>query len=267
MPRPRLLAVSDAVGRGVTAALTGLAAVRRGKALHPHGAVHRATLRIHGDPIAPGLLGTPGEHVAVVRFSRAVGLPRPLPDLLGLAIRVLDAGGPGCDQDLLLTTTVRRRILSPARDVQDRPYSSVLPYRAPSAPPFLIGALPRGDAPRPDGADELDRLARAAATGALRFDLAVAPLHGPFRAVGELHVGARLGPELDPLRFDPFLTGAGLVPTGAINRWRRAAYRRSQRAWRRTQPAGAHDQEAGDAALAVLRRTGREGGATPPAVG
>src|SRR6058998_1571689 len=100
-------------------------------------AVHRATLRVPGDPAAPRearLLREPGEHRAIARFSRSVGLPRPLPDLLGLSIRVIGAYGSGRHQDLLLVTSIDlpvvHHIFVPAGDVQDRIYSSSLPYEA-----------------------------------------------------------------------------------------------------------------------------------------
>src|SRR5947208_16983749 len=122
---------SDPAGWAVGGVLAVVAAARRGKAVHPHGAVHRATLRVPGDSAAPRgarLLREPGEHLAIARFSRSVGLPRPLPDLLGLSIRVIDAYGPGRHQDLLLVTSIDlpvvHHIFVPAGDVQDRIYSS-----------------------------------------------------------------------------------------------------------------------------------------------
>lgn len=126
-------------------------------------------LSVSGAPAAPraaSLLANPGEHFAIVRFSRSVGLPRPLPDLLGLSLRVPDVYGPGRHQDLLLVTSADlplvHHIFLPADDVQKRPYTSSLPYRA-GADTFLVGALPNADSARPEGKDGLDRLDRAAA--------------------------------------------------------------------------------------------------------
>jgi hypothetical protein len=215
-------------------------------------------LRVPGGPAAPSaarLLSEPGEHEAIVRFSRSVGLPRPLPDLLGMSVRVLHAYGEDRHQDVLLVTSVDLPLLHhvfvPAGDVQDRIYSSSRPFSA-GDERFLLGALPRHDSPRPRGGDELSRLARAAATGELRFDLAVAPLGGRFRRVAELHVGERLGPELDALRFNPFNCGGGMRPSGVFNRWRATAYPLSQAAWRRTERRGAERQDAADAQLRAL---------------
>jgi hypothetical protein len=243
---------SEAIGVSVGGVLAALAAVRRGKAVHPHGAVHAARLVVPGDPHAPRgarLLSEPGEHAALVRFSRSVGVPRPIPDLLGMSIRLPGVYGPGLDQDLLLVTSadlpVVHHVFLPATDVQQRPYTSSLPYRA-GGERFLIGALPDPSAPRPDGDTELDRLDAAARTGRLRFQLAVAPLMGRFRPVAELWIGDRLAGELDALRFNPWNCGGGLEPIGALNGARDRAYKLSQAAWRRTHPRGAELQDAAD---------------------
>jgi hypothetical protein len=143
----------------------------------------------------------------------------------------------------------------PATDVQQRPYTSSLPYSA-GGERFLIGALPDPASPRPDGGTELDRLDAAARTGRLRFQLAVAPVMGRFRPVAELRIGERLPGELDALRFNPWNTGGGLEPVGALNGARDRAYKLSQRAWRITRPGGAWLQDAADRrlGLAGLRR-------------
>jgi len=238
----------DAAGYAIALPLAGLAAVRGGKAVHPHGAVHEGELVVpapSGPLAATELFGTPGRKPSLIRFSRSLGFPRPLPDLLGMSLRVLDAYGPGRHQDVLLVTSVDAAVLHhvfvPAGDVQQRPYSSSLPYRV-GEEMFIVGALPRPDSPRPGGGDELERLAAAAATGALAFDLAVAPVWGRFRPVAELRVGRRLPAVTDALRFNPWNTGGGLEPVGVLNRLRDYAYPLSQRAWGRT---GRAKQQAG----------------------
>jgi hypothetical protein len=169
-----------------------------------------------------------------------------------MAIRLPDPLGTGEDQDLLLVTSVdapiAHHVFLPAGDVQQRPYSSSLPFRDGAGGQFLVGALPDPTSPRPGGDHELDRLDRAAATGRLRFRIAVAPVFGRFRAVAELHVGERLGPELDALRFNPFNAGGGIAPTGVLNRLRDYAYPLSQAAWRLTRGAGEAQDRADDLA-------------------
>ena len=240
--------------------LGAIAAVRRGKAVHPHGAVHAARLVLDGTgPSGSTLLGTAGEHRAIVRFSRSVGVPRPIPDLLGMSIRVLDAYGQDEHQDLMLVSSadlpVAHHIFLPASDVQQRPYTSSLPFRA-GDERFLIGALPVAGSPRPGGGNELERLAAAAATGRLRFDLAVAAVMGRFRPVGQIWVESRLPGELDALRFNPWNSGGGLEPAGALNGARDRAYKMSQAAWGRTQRHGAELQRDADRRLSAARLRG-----------
>lgn len=246
---------TDVAGLGVGSVLAIGAALRRGKAVHPHGATHRARLVVPKSPRAPagsGLLAQAGEYAAVVRFSRSLGVPRPLPDLLGMSIRVPDAYGSGRHQDLLLVSSSYQpplhRIFLPATDVQQRPYSSSLPYRA-GDERFIIGALPDPASPRPRGGNELERLGAAAATGRLRFRLAVAPLAGRFREVAELHVGERLREEADALRFNPWNTGGGLELDGFLNRLRDYAYPLSQAAWRAARRDGGERQAAAERAI------------------
>ena len=130
--------LGEAAGLSIGAVLAALAVVRRGKAFHPDGVVYDARLAIAGDPTAPQaaeLLSRQGEHFAIARFSRAVGLPRPIPDLLGMSLRVPGAYGSGWHQDFLLVTSadypLLHHIFLPARDVQQRPYTCLL-YTSPS---------------------------------------------------------------------------------------------------------------------------------------
>src|SRR5687768_8860748 len=116
MPRPPLpsaatRATASVLALPVGAAFYAAGRLRRGrrKPLHPDGAVLPGTLRRSG---APTTWGTPwldatGEHEATVRLSRSAGLPPPLPDILGLAIRVRVDNR---DADLLLSTTGRGRV-------------------------------------------------------------------------------------------------------------------------------------------------------------
>jgi hypothetical protein len=257
LQRPARIAL-DALGYGVGGVLAGVAAARGAKAVHPHGVSYRARLVIDGAAHAPAasqLLSTPREYCALMRFSRSLGLPRPIPDLLGVSLRVLDAYGPTCHQDVLLVSSIDLPVLHhlfvPATDVQQRPYSSSLPFRA-GDERFLIGVVPYARSPRPPGAHEFDRLQRAADTNRLTFRLATSSLGGRFRRVGSLHVGQRLPDTLDALRFDPFNCGGGLHLAGAINRLRDYAYAMSQAAWARN--GGHAAQREADAELQRIMR-------------
>jgi hypothetical protein len=230
----------DAAGRLVGAGFGLVSRLRGGKAVHPDGVVHAGRLRIYGNSAPPPeatLLREPAEHEAIVRFSRSIGLPRPVPDLLGISLRLPDVHGPGRHQDIMAVTSIdapiAHHVFVPARDFQQRVYSSSLPYRS-GDETYLLGFRPTAASPRPDGRDEHDRLARAAATGALRFELCVSPIMGAFQPVGELRIGEQLPPAYDATHFNPWNTGGGLEPSGVLNRLRDYAYPESQAGWEGT---------------------------------
>lgn len=228
----------DVIGT-VTAAGFGAASRLRGsKAFHPEGVVHEATVELTGSPsVPPGveILATPARHDALIRFSRGAGLPSPLPDVMGMAIRLPDVHGRGRHQDLLLVTSgngpVVQHLLLPAPGFMSLPYSSLLPYRAGDGGLFLVGATVRKRLRPAPGSDEYDVLARSAATGRPAFDLAVASLGGRLRPVGTITLGSRREPDANAIRFNPFNTGGGLNPTGFLQRLRDAAYPGSQAGW------------------------------------
>ena len=236
---PPARAALDVSGRVVGAVFAAVSRVRGGKAVHPDGVVHEGRLRIAGTLAAPAaapLLREPAEHRAIVRFSRSVGLPRPIPDLLGISLRLPDVFGPGRHQDVMAVTSVdlplAHHVFVPATDFQQRVYSSSLPYRS-GARTYLLGFRAAPGSPRPDGEDEYDRLARAAQTGRLRFELCYAPVNGRFTPVAELRIGERLPQELDATHFNPWNAGGGIEPTGFLNRLRDYAYPESQDGWER----------------------------------
>lgn len=222
------LGVASAVAFG---ALSGL---RRARFFHPVGDAFEATLDVRGtrdDRWGVRLLDEEARHRCVVRFSRGAGAPAPLPDVLGLALRVLDAHGPGEHQDLLLVTSaaapVLRNALVPVRHFSDGHYSSVLPYRVDGSP-LLFGARPLLSPGTPPPRD-FQQLADVLAAGRLRFDLEVAPTTGAWSPVGVLEVGRRLGElEAESLRFNPFTTGGGIEPSGLLQTLRRRTYAASQ---------------------------------------
>jgi hypothetical protein len=146
---------------------------------------------------------------------------------------------------------VLHHLFVPAGDVQQRPYSSSLPYRA-GDDTLILGITPDPRSPRPGGRDEFERLQRAAATGDLVFGLAAARLGGRFRRLGSLHIEDRLPHALDALRFDPSNCGGGLRPVGTLNRLRDYAYPLSQGAWSRRR-GGAIAQGRADAQLELVR--------------
>lgn len=260
--------VASAAG-GLLGAVSGSAArLRRGKPLHPRGTVLAGRLVRHGSarPWGAAWLDEPGEDAAVVRLSRAVGLPSGLPDVLGLALRVPgapvdergdgdgeDGGDGGAVVDLLFATTglgrLSRWALVPHRDVAV-PYGALLPLRAPRGL-VLLAVAPAGEAV---GAGRLSwRL------------LAAAPL-GEWEHVGDLDVDLagltredlRDGLRGDdaPVDFEPVLhTPPGLTVPPVLAALRHPAYASARRG-RRADPAGVEARPS-----AVLPIVGRPAGA------
>jgi hypothetical protein len=183
MSRPTLArrsvdVVTGAVGSllGVVFYLVGTARGDHRRALHPTGQVVPGVLYRYGSAVSTGVrwLDEPGTDNVLLRLSRATGLPRPLPDVFGLALRIpLEDGGHG---DLLLSTTgigrVTRYLLRPVRTVATS-YTSLFPYRAAQGP-LLLAAIPESE----DGATF--HLAWARPTGSWqRFGLLKLPKQMP----------------------------------------------------------------------------------------
>jgi hypothetical protein len=173
-----------------------------------------------------------------VRFSRGAGLPEPLPDALGVAVKLPDAYGPGNDQDLLLTSStdrpLLRRLLFPATSFVHGTFSTALPYELGGKRVVLLlvpahsGGGQSAGAGRRRGRGALAEL--NAAAGGLRFELRTASSLGPSQPVATLTTGHPLSPErTEALRFNPWTTGPGFRPAGWLNLLRDTAYKASQR--------------------------------------
>jgi hypothetical protein len=224
----------SAVAAGVFAALAKL---RRARGVHPHGIGFDGVLTLRAGPgldLMPGL-GPPRSVPAVLRLSRSFGFPRPVPDLLGVAVKLPDLHGPGRDQDFLFVSTLdggrlSKYIPTPAPRYSWRAYSSLLPYRSDGriVLPGALGASPAAAT----GQDEMTGAMHAAQHGELRFALAVAPALGRFAPLGELRAQHRLAqPTVQALRFNPFHSAESIMPAGGpLNGMRRAAYAASQQA-------------------------------------
>jgi hypothetical protein len=207
---------------GVSAALfAGLSAARRKRVFHPRGVTFAGTVTFRDDPALPFR----GSEPALVRLSRAAGLPQAMPDLLGLAVRFVATG-----QDLLFVTSgesaVTRHVFVPTRGFFTRPYSTVLPYEL-GGRTIVFGARP--DPSLRNAADqEMDDLGAYVAAGRLRFELTWGPAGSsdvtPFATlvVDRPHEG--------DVAFNPFDSHPALRPAGGLNRLRRESYETSQAA-------------------------------------
>jgi len=145
-------------------------------------------------------------------------LPEPLPDALGVAIKLPDAHGPGADQDLLLTSStdrpLLRRLLFPATSFLRGTLSTALPYDFGSERVVLLlvpgrvgirrSAGTGSHRPAGGGLAEL----RAATGDGLRFELRTARSFGRSEPLASVTVGRSLpAGQAEALRFNPWTTG------------------------------------------------------------
>ena len=234
-----------AAAPAVAAGFSLLARLRRRRSLHPTGAAYRGCFLVdddhphrHGVPLfQPGRAAT-----ALLRFSRAAGLPEPLPDALGVAVKLPDVYGPGADQALLLTSSIDRpllrRLLFPATSFLRGAFSSALPYELGDSQQRVVMLLvpkPPDSSRSPEtvGRRHGNALAEldAASTAGLQFQLRTAGSFGPSQPLATLTIRSPLTAEqTEQLRFNPWTTGPGIRPSGWISLLRDTAYRASQRA-------------------------------------
>jgi hypothetical protein len=238
--RNPLFRVADAVT--ATAMRTG-STLRSARIFHPQGVAYRATVDIRpgsagsshdGTRTGVRLLDEPGSYGGLVRFSRGGSLPEPLPDVLGIAVRIEDAHGPGQDQDILLGSSfeapLARQLLLPAVAFRGATLSSVLPYRLGELGTVLLGARLRTAEGR--ALAQLPDLEQAIDAGDLRLDLRYASRWGAWHSFADVRIGERLpAEESDELTFNvDENTGGGLAPQGWWQALRRHAYAASQAA-------------------------------------
>jgi hypothetical protein len=227
--------ISTVVGRALGAGFAVLAAVRRPHPIHPHGVQLHGTLRRTGSALATGVPWIDEADAVPVpvlaRVSRSAGVPAPLPDVIGLAVRFEGEGGTA---DLELASTGRgwpsRFWLLVHRSPSRAHLGSLFPYRSPTGPVLLAArTLTPRDLPMTPAA-----LGERLEGEPWRLALLVARPRGAWHAFAELELAREPGP-LDPLlRFD-----AGRHPLpGAqrprvLLRARQPSYDRVQRSTRR----------------------------------
>ncbi|GAA2212009.1 hypothetical protein GCM10009850_074710 [Nonomuraea monospora] len=209
---------------GLAAAFGTAARLRRGRPLHASGIVLDAHLRLHGTPQPWGtpFLDQRMDLHGVARLSRSVGVPWPLPDVLGIALRWQQ---DATTAELLLATTghttLGRRVLRPATRWTGM-YSSLFPYQR-GERRLLLGALLHTPAALPA---TLEALAAAVEDGPLVLELLAAAPSGPWQLLGQVHLTGPATADADhPTRFDPLRRPIpGLRPASWLNEVRDAAY-------------------------------------------
>lgn len=193
-----------ALPRAAAASALGVStAVRGARVFHPRGNTRRCRLVVPGGTSwGARVLDEPAEHEGVVRTSRGIGLPAPLPDVDGLALRLPGLGVGSAPLDILINSAWRF-VFAPS--ALSATWSCVLPYRTGHGVQVLLGARP----------DE---------TG---FTMWVAPVLAAWQPWGRLELG---GPAPDRLRTDPTVGADDLVPVEPFRRLRAWSYAASQSA-------------------------------------
>jgi hypothetical protein len=194
-------AASTAAGAGLGLVFGTVARVRPAdKPLHPRGTQFSGVLERWGTRRPRGVdwLDGTGTEKVLIRFSRAMGLPGPLPDILGLTLRVQASTWSA---DVLLATTGTgtpgRFALLPRRSPATE-YGSLLPYRAPSGPVLFLARCGDGD-PYPSA-----------------ITLCVGGPRDQWDAFGQIALGGECTPSDPTLSFDPLLN---VVPGLEIYPW------------------------------------------------
>ena len=226
---PDLPAPVEAATSSVFAALTH---IRGPRVFHPHGHAFTCTLTLaDGRVVRDAGLEAGQEFSGVVRLSRSVGLPAPLPDARGIGLRLFDFPRSGNTQDLLFVTSasprVLRRTIVFSNGFLRRIYSTLLGYDF-GGHRVVLGLRPAPGAAADQTLEDVAEVVRAG-TATFTFQ-ASAPWSswddiGVLRLEGPLAAGADEG-----LEFNPWHASPQLRPVGFLNALRNAAYRGSQSA-------------------------------------
>jgi len=194
-----------AVPRAALATALGVAtAVRGERVFHPRGSSCRARLVVTGGGgWGARLLDEPASHDGVVRLSRGAGLPAPLPDVDGLALRLPGLGVGGAPLDLLVNSAWRFAF---APTALSGTWSSILPHRTGTGRLVLVGARPTTSG----------------------FQLLLAPPLGAWQPWARLTLGGPVDGE--QLRFAPTVGADDLVPVALFRTLRAWSYDASQAA-------------------------------------
>lgn len=226
MPAP----VSTAVGALLRGVFAAILLVRRPRPIHAHGVVLEGMLVPSPRAGSSGIAwfdDAAAPIPVVARLSRSVGLPAPLPDVWGLAVRG-DADGHAADLELATTGigVPGRFALVPRRSPGGAVYTSLLPSRGDSGP-VLLAALADRATPLPR---RLADLHAALADAPWRLRVCVARPAGRWHPVGEFVLRAAPDQDDRALRFDAVENAPpGIGAYGWVRRIRQPSYRRARR--------------------------------------
>lgn len=224
----RLAAVGGAALRGVFAVLTG---IRHPRPIHSRGLILTGEIAWLGTNVQSGVSwideAPPDAPVVTARLSRSAGLPAPLPDVIGLALRVERDDERS---DILLSSTglgfPGRFLLAPHRSPSRADFTTLMPYRT-ARGPLLIAARPDPGRRLPS---DLDGTAESLAAEPWRLRLYFARPRERWHPFAGMTLSPSTVGDDAALRFD----AVEHPPTGAASyRWirllRQPAYRLVQR--------------------------------------
>ncbi|MCP2298745.1 hypothetical protein SAMN04244553_6662 [Nocardia amikacinitolerans] len=146
--------MTDLAADAVRGVFSGVARLRHARVFHPNGL--RLSGRLHAEPEYEYLFGA-GERAVLARLSKGIGTPAGLPDVLGLALRVLDRDDHPWDFALATTGTgsLSRFVITPARSWRTARYGCLMPYRLGDSAATWIFAEPDDDQPQTPSLDAL----------------------------------------------------------------------------------------------------------------
>lgn len=218
------------IGRALGAAFAAAQRMRHPRPLHPRGVVLSGEVRWLPDAAPAGIPWideTPAAPVAVVgRVSRSLGLPAPLPDVIGLALR-LAADGRAADIEFASSgwhVPARFGLIPHVRPERAR-FGTLLPYRARRGSVLLVARTLSG---RPPATDPR-ALATSDPTQGWTLTLGHATLLGPWHPFARVDLHLDRDQDDRELRFDAGrhpLPGAGIAPW--VRALREPSYRRVQ---------------------------------------
>lgn len=195
---------ASVLGRLFASAFAGLQRLRRPRPIHPHGVALVGTLRFltHSERSGVDFIDSPraAELAVTARVSRSLGVPAPLPDVIGLALRFDTDAGPA---DVALASTgfgvPSRFWLALQRSPSRARFTTLFPYRSRRGPVLLAArTIEPGDLP-----SEPDALAAALEQTTWRLHLYHATPGGRWHPFAVLELGRTPGATDTAERYDP----------------------------------------------------------------
>ncbi|WP_159802649.1 hypothetical protein [Arthrobacter zhaoguopingii] len=200
-----------------------LKVLRPSRPIHPRGVRLTGYLAVDGGA-SSGIpwLDTAGSTPVEARLSRSVGLPGPLPDIIGLAVRIPSGDAQA---DVLLASTgsspVGRFVLVPRLNIARSPLTTMMPYRG-ARGPVLLAARSTGPSGRLPAT--LTAFRRRLAGRPWSMELSYARPLGPWIPFGTLTLTVNPDQGQEDLRFDPVRNP---LPTASAYEWAAALRRGS----------------------------------------